>query len=277
MAGLVRSLLEPVTVVAPRPDRSEVERLRYLRSYLFMRTMIGALGVGLPVVLVLGDLALSGRGPGGRTSLSAYYWSGGRDVFVGTLCAVAVFLVTYKVVEANLDNTLSTVAGVAALGVALFPTSRPVGVLDPLTPLQAHLGETAVARAHAGCAVVFIGSLAVLSACFAVREGCRPDRRRAHGSARCSAGFWRTYHLACSGVIVAAVAGLGISVVLGGPAWSPAATEVASIWAFGASWLAKGLELDVLLGTARRPTRRVARHELGGPSSRYGSEGRDAT
>lgn len=254
MAGLARSLLEPVTTVAPRPARSDGERLRYLRSYLFMRAMVGVSGVLLPVVLLLGDLVLSGRGPAGRNSLSAYYWSGTRDVFVGALCAISVFLVTYKVVEANLDNTLSVLAGLAALGVALFPTARPDGVTAVLTPLQERLGETAVSAVHAVCAVVFIGSLAVLSACFAIREGCRPARPEA----RCSPRFWRSYHLACTAVIVVAVAGFGVSELLDGPDWAPAATEVLSVWAFGASWLAKGLELDVLLGTAPAPTTRPA-------------------
>jgi hypothetical protein len=243
---MARRLLEPVTQVAPRPDRSEGERLRYLRSYLFMRTMIGTTGILLPVALLLGDLLLSGRGPAGRNSLSAYYWSGGRDVFVGALCAISVFLITYKVVEANLDNTLSVVAGLAALTVALFPTARPDPSVAALTPLQERLGETAVSAVHVAGAVVFIGSLAALSVCFAIREGCRPARP----TARCGPRFWRTYHLACAGVIAVAVAGFGLSELLGGPDWAPAATEVVAVWAFGASWLAKGLELDVLLGTA---------------------------
>jgi hypothetical protein len=243
MAGRGRQLFEPVTTVGPRPDPADAERCRYLRSYLFMRTMIGAAGVLLPVVLLVGDLLLTGRSPFDQPSLSAFYHSGARDLFVGTLCATAVFLVTYKVVEVNLDNTLSVVAGVAAFGVALFPTARPAGAATALTPLQARLGEQTVSAVHTGCAVVFIASLGVLSAFFALREGGRPARPTARHGAR----FWRAYHLACTGLIAVAVAALAVSELAGGPGWALLATEVVAVWAFGASWLAKGLELDVLL------------------------------
>jgi len=240
----MRRLLVPVVLTPTRPRGDEADRLRYLRSYLVMRTMIGLIGVALPFALGLGDLVLSGRGPFTRGSLSAYYYSGARDVFVGTLYAVAVFLITYKVAEANLDNTLSLVAGTAALGVATFPTDRP----DPgvtLTPLQQQFGETMVATVHYLSAAVFIGSLAVLCYFFGVREGRRPRRH----DGRCSPCFWKWFHWSCAAAIAAAVLYYGISRLAGGTPRDLLVTELVSVWAFGASWLMKGLELDVLLPT----------------------------
>ena len=56
-----------------------------------------------------------------RSSLSAYYYSGARDLMVGTICAIGTFLLAYKVAERNLDNTLSVLAGLTVILVALFP------------------------------------------------------------------------------------------------------------------------------------------------------------
>lgn len=231
-------------VVSDRPAASEVERTLYLRSYLAVRIAVGVLGFLLPVIVVLVDgLWFDGRFP--RDSLSAYYWSGTRDVFVGGLCATAIVLVTYKVVEWNPDNLFSIIAGAAAVLVAMFPTSHPPGDFA-LTPLQDRLSETAVKVVHFSAASVFILSLSVICVFFGVRDGKRPDRgpRRRHR--------WRVFHYSCAAVIGVAV--LFILVVDLGLGWDRALLvgEIASVWAFSASWLAKGLELRELRSPSRR-------------------------
>ena len=143
----MKDFLQPVVETEPRPAPSDPEKVRYLRSYLFMRAMIGAIGVALPFALVLFDGLMFSGEPFPRDSLSAYYYSGVRDVFVGALCATAVFLLTYKVVEKNLDNTLSLVAGLAVLGVALFPTGTPSDDIA-VSPLQDRLSEGLVEGIH---------------------------------------------------------------------------------------------------------------------------------
>jgi hypothetical protein len=230
-------LLTPQRTVEPRPGR---ETSRYVRSYLIMRVLVGALAVALPFLLVLGDLALGGD-PFPRTSLSSYFYSGMREVFVGTLCATAVFLVTYKVAERSLDNTLSCIAGIAVLAVALFPTTSSRA---DLTPLQERLGESLVGGIHYFSAAVFIGSLAVISFFFGVREGAR-DPRPGKRTPR----FWRNYHWLCAGAIGAAIVWIVVTELFGGPRNSLLYGEAVAVWAFGASWLMKGLELDIL----RRP------------------------
>ncbi|HEX7254753.1 MAG TPA: hypothetical protein VF236_02395, partial [Gaiellaceae bacterium] len=65
--------------------------------------------------------------------------------------------------------------------------------------------------------------------------------------------FWRRYHLACAGLIVAALALAAVEGLTGWPDKGLLIAEALAVWAFGASWLMKGLELDVLLG--RRPAR----------------------
>jgi hypothetical protein len=223
-------------------------RILYLRSYLVMRAAIGFIGIGLPILLIGGDWLFLKGTPQARSSLSAYYYSGMRDVFVGILFATAIFLITYKVAERTLDNTLSILAGAAGMGVALFPVGRPGGSGSPLTltPLQDRLGETAVATVHFACAVLFILSLAVISFFFGVSEGNRTQQREGR-RAKMSPTFWRRFHKLCALAIVLAVVFVVVTKLVGWfEDYSLIVGESVAVFAFGLSWLMKGLELDIL-------------------------------
>lgn len=239
----VMQSLEPVLETEPRPTPSDSdERWRYVRSYIGLRAAIGFMGLVLPVLMFLLDSRFFQESPDPRGSLSAYYYSGARDLFVGSLCITAAFLMTYKVVERNLDNTASIAAGFAALVVALFPTGRPADEIR-LSPLQRVLTEEWVERIHFVAAGVFILTLGLVSVTFGIREGKRRDTEDTM-----SPRFWRSFHLTCAGVIAAAVAFIAFSKLVTGPANYLLIGEVAAVWAFGASWLMKGLELKVLAG-----------------------------
>jgi len=77
----------------------------------------------LPLVLVFGRMLLGS--PGILDSISAYYYSVMRNIFVGSLCAIAVFLFSYRY-EIQ-DDIAGDLAGAFAIGVALFPTAPKVG------------------------------------------------------------------------------------------------------------------------------------------------------
>src|SRR5262249_4389517 len=72
-------------------------RILYVRSYLLERAIIGFIGITLPIVLIVGDHLLGPNAPFLRSALSDYYYSGTRDVFVGAMFSIGVFLVTYKI------------------------------------------------------------------------------------------------------------------------------------------------------------------------------------
>ena len=241
LAAKLEEALTPVTAVHPPPRDPDLAR--YVRSYLIMRTVVGLLGIALPFALVLVGTVWLGASSSLRESLSAYYYSGARELFVGGLSATGVFLITYKVAEINLDNTLSLLAGLSVLIVALFPTGRPNDGIA-LTPLQNRLGESFVSRTHFTAAGVFILSLAVITYYFGKREGAR-DARPGRRSPR----FWQTYHWICAAVILVAFAWSGVTQFFDvGPSRALLYGEVVAVWAFGASWLWKGLELDMLRG-----------------------------
>jgi hypothetical protein len=236
-------LLRPERTVELRPADRELSR--YVRSYLLMRVFVGVLGAALPFLLVFLDRLLFDGDPFPRDSLSTYYYSGVGDLFVGGLCAIGVFLIGYKVASRTLDNTLSVLAGAAVLVVALFPTGLPEQVVE-LTPLQDLFGVSVVEGFHLVAAAVFLGSLAVISYFFGVREGAREARE-----GRRPPAFWRWYHWVCAGAIGAALLEIVLTGLAGWPGWSLLFGETVAIVAFGASWLMKGLELDILFGTGR--------------------------
>lgn len=87
-------------------------------SHLTLRKVIGILGMSLGFICILGGL-IFGSGKV-EESISAYYMTNMRDVIVAVLCATSAFLLTYKGYDI-LDNILSSIAAIAAIGVAFFP------------------------------------------------------------------------------------------------------------------------------------------------------------
>ena len=63
-------------------------------SYLTLRQMIGWIGLLMPFVVRIGASALEGIYSNG--SISAYYYTGMRDVFVSTLVLVGALLACYR-------------------------------------------------------------------------------------------------------------------------------------------------------------------------------------
>lgn len=195
-------------------------------SYLGLRRAIGILGVALPFVLVVGKLAL--QGPGLEPSISDYYYTVMRNVFVGMLCAIGVFLMSYRG-YARSDALAGNLACVAAVGVALFPTAP---ASNP-TPLQQAIGGV-----HYGCAAAFFLILAYF--CLALFRKTDPSKpmtpRKRHRN--------RVY-ATCGLVILACLAFLALyALALRGTAlarldpvfWA----EAIAVVAFGVSWLIKG-------------------------------------
>lgn len=223
----------------------------YVRSYLLIRTVVGVLGVALPTVLILADWLLLGGEAQLRGSLSAYYHSPARDLFVGTLFVVGVLLMTYLAGQRDTwDFWLSLVAGVAALAVALLPTPRP-GLSDSAprcgedpqprgcSGVQQALGETVTGVLHFVSAAVFILCLAAMCFLFA-RRALRFDG--AVGVARIFRG--------AGVVILAAVAWAGLGSLADVEVDGLEALylgEVVAVYAFGFCWFVTGRRLWVRL------------------------------
>ena len=99
-----------------------------LISYITLRKTVGILGILFPVVIVVGSVII-GECDEILGNLSTYYHTNMRNLFVGILCAIALFLFAYKGYE-RIDSIAGNVACVFALLVAFFPTS----VTESVTP-----------------------------------------------------------------------------------------------------------------------------------------------
>src|SRR5262245_41282300 len=91
-----------------------------VRNYLTLRKTIGILGLALPLVVWAGALIFFGTGL--QPTISDYYYTGMRDVFVGILWAIGIFLVCYRGPRLW-DDVASRIAGCCAIAVALFPVA----------------------------------------------------------------------------------------------------------------------------------------------------------
>ena len=92
-------------------------------SYLALRQAVGCIGVALPFVLMLGAIIIFNEEKIIQKSISHYYYTGMRDVFVGALCAVALFMFFYTGYDKR-DDWAGHAAGIFALGIAWFPTTE---------------------------------------------------------------------------------------------------------------------------------------------------------
>lgn len=121
-------------------------------SALAMRSWVGVLGTSLPLILLIGSISgLFDWQP----SLSEYVNTPvAGQIFVGFLMIVGVFMIWYKPYEA--DKIPTTIAGVAAIGVALFPVVSS-------SPRTASFSPDFIEKVHGISAVAFFLALGYIS------------------------------------------------------------------------------------------------------------------
>ena len=99
-------------------------------SYYTMRRMVGFIALALPFALATGAIlaALLGSGhlphPLLQRSISDYYYTPMRDIYVGSLCAIAAFLACSRGYDVH-DEVTGYLAGAFAVGVACCPSFNP--------------------------------------------------------------------------------------------------------------------------------------------------------
>jgi len=220
-----------------RRDRNEL-----IVSYLFLRQAVGWIGTLLPIVLLVGNAISSATPRPG--SVSGYYYTDMRNIFVGALCALGVFLVAYKGYD-QVDLWITSIAGFGAIGVAFCPTKPavctagiqacPASSVTRLSTSQQVVGDIHVAFA----AVTFI-ALGLMALRFAKGQNARDTA---------------VYHVSgitiLSCVLLAALSNLlPASVNAHWP--SLFIFEALAIFAFGVSWFAKGRTLQGILARTRK-------------------------
>jgi len=195
-------------------------------SYLGLRKAIGIIGTALPFALAFGKILL--EGPGIQSSISSHYHSGMRDVFVGSLCAIAVFLMSYRGYERQ-DDIAGDLACVFALGVALFPTTPEMNA----TPVDKIVGAL-----HLIFAACFLLTLAFFSlVLFRKTDPTQtPTRRKLQRNAVYAVCGYAILTCLALVVVVALMSSDSPVKRLDPVFW----LESVAVVAFGASWLTKG-------------------------------------
>lgn len=221
-------------------------------SYLSVRQAIGYTGIMLPVLLIFYSLIADRSGPKG--SISAYFYSGGREILVGCLFAIGVFLFSYKGFDKDLrkptDRTVSRLAAIGAVGIAFSPMSwlKSGAPVEPVpTWVQSLFSKGLASGLHGAFALLFFGSIATFCLINFRRSapGKEPDAEK-----RFNNHIYRALGIFIILCTVAFAVGSLFSVSGAFVFWA----EALAVWAFGLSWIIKGEAIDRSLGKLRSLT-----------------------
>jgi len=209
-----------------------------IMSYLLMRVLIGVIAVLLPFALILANWII---GHGVQSSVSGYYYTPMRNIFVGSLCAIGVFLISYDGYDLA-DRTITDVAGLCAICIACFPTTPA----HQPTARQVLIGDLHLTFA---CSAFVL--LSVMAFRFAKRQPTPPGltwwcRVRYAlgftGRGESQAPAWeRVVYRVSGGVILTCV--ILIYPLSTAAAHSLLVLETIMLVAFGLSWFVKGRKI----------------------------------
>jgi len=194
------------------------------------RRLIGILGLLLPLLLFIfaglrHTVGLPAWTP--LNSISAYYYTGAVAIFVGVLFALALFLLTYPGYKGVIaDRLLGLVGGMAAILVALFPTSAPDGLSAP-TWWSPYMRTVHYLSAVVLFVAFILFAIWLFRKSNIPRRGDRPLEKRRRDDICLASGI----------IMIASVLWAASSMFTHAPIFIP---ESIAIIAFAVSWLTKG-------------------------------------
>lgn len=217
------------TELLPWENKKEFQRLfstQAVRSYLYLSLGMGLVALFLPIALVITG------GYNGHFSISYFYHVSDltRNILVGCLWAVGVFLFLFQGLS-RWENWVLNLAGVSAIGVAMFPMAAQ------------QCGAAEGASLHGISAIVFFLCLATVAVFFSktrIQYIVYPPKRRR---------FKRLYDLAGLTMIVMPAAVVALYFLGGSQCenhwifW----VEVLGIAGFAFYWFVKTAEYRMLL------------------------------
>ncbi|MGB1308298.1 MAG: DUF998 domain-containing protein [Oceanihabitans sp.] len=207
-----------------------------LISYMLLRQLVGLLGILLPILLIVGafyygDCSIV------QSSISDYYHTKMRNILVGVLCAVALFMFAYKGYDKR-DSIAGNLACIFAIGVAFFPTG-----VDTVSECaeQCIVYENWIQTVHFAFAALFFSVLIYFSLFLFTKSKTPKANQRSQKRKRNT-----IFHI-CAYVMIACVALIALYFLfleekfpelkhLDPVFW----LETIALWAFGISWLTKG-------------------------------------
>lgn len=203
-------------------------------SYMLLRKIIGIIGLLLPIALVVGAYYY-GNCKVVQASISDYYHTEMRNVFVGAVCAVAVFMFAYNGYDIR-DKIAGSLAGVFALGIVFFPTKIDT---ESVCATYCFEYEDWINTFHMICAVLFFAILIYFSLKLFVltREGLETSQKRKRNKVYKTCGY----------TMLVAVLLILLYIFVLRDRYPELANlrpifwlETIALFAFGISWLTKG-------------------------------------
>ena len=216
-------------------DQRSADRNQLIISYMLLRQVVGWIGTLLPIVLLVGGAISSQARP---DSMSGYYYTDMRNVFVGALCVLGAFLGAYDGYD-WMDRWITNIAGFCAVGVAFCPTK----------PAVAHLSteQQVVGDIHVFFAVTTFIMLGLMALRFA-KEGDDGDQSK---RSRRDNFIYRACGITILSCVMLAVLSnlLPSSVNAHWPLLF--IFEAVAVFAFGFSWFVKGQTIERILNRIR--------------------------
>jgi GNAT superfamily N-acetyltransferase len=209
-----------------------VKNSSILISYITLRKVIGGLGVLLPIVCIIGGFLFSDL-PAQR-SISYYYHTNMRDFFIGILCCISIFLITYRG-HYKIDDTVTTASGICGFLAAIFPCSTTLNSKEIIGILQIEAQYSNYL--HLTFSIIFFLLLALNSIFLFTREELTAISREK---------LWRNHIYRISGgLIIGMLACISIAIGLFGfeavdESCAIIGCEIFMLLAFGVSWFVKG-------------------------------------
>jgi hypothetical protein len=205
-------------------------------SYLTLRRALGILGISFPVVLAVGSLLFCNCTEI-QSSISSYYHTDMRDIFVGTLCTLALFLFAYKGYDRR-DAIAGNLGCLFALGVAFFPTS----VSESSTPcIPEAFSNNMVSSIH----FISAGLLFIVLSYFSIVLFTKGSKNPTGRKLKRNRLYWICGYTMLGCIVLIAVYFMllekryPVLQDLDPVFW----LESIALWAFGLSWLTKGKAL----------------------------------
>jgi hypothetical protein len=238
-------------------------------SYMLLRQLVGWIGTLLPIVLIVGN-TISSTTPR-PDSMSGYYYTDMRNIFVGTLCALGVFLVAYDGYD-DVDRWITNIAGLGAILVALFPTKPAVctaGACPASSVTHLSTSQQAVGDLHLVFAAVTFVALGFMALRFA-KGGQTPPGLSLPSRLRYGLGFGpgggQPGQYTADNIIyrISGITILSCVVLAAASNLLPASVnahwpllfifEAVAVFAFGVSWFTKGRTIRWIQGKISKST-----------------------
>jgi hypothetical protein len=210
-----------------------------LNTYTYLRLGMAGISIFFPLVLWWVGLIF---GVEFQASISTYYHTPMRDIFVGSMIAIGAFLWFYQGVT-TVENFALNCAGILAIVVALTPTAflEMDGQVKCQTfttfPMRG-ISETTASYIHGTSAIIFFIAIAfvcIFTSCETLKAISNPVRRK----------FYRKiYNFLGAGMIIFPVSSAILLLSSSQRSKTIYFIELAAVWSFSAYWIVKTKEIN---------------------------------